>query len=105
VPGTALCSPSALIYQVEELDDILDVMRAELFQHLLIPHTLMECKHNRSIRDTLDEGTHRLPRALLYGMEVGLLAQPRVGTLEVGRELTAQLSSGGERPLRQVHEP
>jgi hypothetical protein len=38
-------------------------------------------------------------------MEVSLIARLRVGTLEVGRELEAQLSPGGERPLRQVHEP
>jgi hypothetical protein len=38
-------------------------------------------------------------------MEVGLVARPRVGTLEVRRELVAQLLPGGERPLGQVHEP
>jgi hypothetical protein len=42
-------------------------MRGELFQHLIIPHTLAEYNHNRSIGDTrdgvanlrepLDEGT------------------------------------------------
>jgi hypothetical protein len=37
VLGTALCGPGAL------------VMRDELLQHLLIPHTLAKCNHNTSI--------------------------------------------------------
>jgi hypothetical protein len=111
----ALCCPSILISQAEELGDIPDVMCGELFQHLLIPHTLAKCNHNRSIRDMrdgimnlrepLDEATQSLPRVLLYGMEVGLIARSRVSTLEVGRELAAQLSPGGESPIWQVHEP
>jgi hypothetical protein len=52
VPGTALCGPNALVRQAEELCDILDVMHGELLQHLLIPHTLTKCNHNRSIGDT-----------------------------------------------------
>jgi hypothetical protein len=51
VPGTALCGPSALVCQGEKLCDILDVMRDEILQHLLIPHTLVKCNHNRSIGD------------------------------------------------------
>jgi hypothetical protein len=39
------------------------------------------------------------------GVEVGLIAQPRIGTLKVGHELVAQFLLGGEHPLRQVHEP
>jgi hypothetical protein len=38
-------------------------------------------------------------------MEVNLIAQVSIGTLEVGRELTTHLYPGGEGPLRQVHEP
>jgi hypothetical protein len=38
-------------------------------------------------------------------MEVSLIVWLRIDTLEVDRELAAQLSSGGERPLWQVHEP
>jgi hypothetical protein len=34
----ALYGFGALVHQVEELYDILDVMRGELLQHLLIPH-------------------------------------------------------------------
>jgi hypothetical protein len=84
VSGTALCSPNALICQVEELNDILDVMRGKLLQHLLIPHALLKCNDNRIIGDTrdgvanlrelLDEGTQSLPQALLYGMEVSVIA-------------------------------
>jgi hypothetical protein len=47
----ALCGPSALVRQAKELYDILDVMHGGLLQHLLIPHTLMKCNHNRSIGD------------------------------------------------------
>jgi hypothetical protein len=38
-------------------------------------------------------------------VEVNLIALASVGALEVGRELTSQLLSGGEGPLEQVHEP
>jgi hypothetical protein len=54
VPGIALNGPGAFVHQVEELSDILDVMRDELLQHLLIPYSLTECNHNRSIRHTWD---------------------------------------------------
>jgi hypothetical protein len=107
-----LARPSAaLAYfcQAEELGDNLNVVRGELFQHFPIPYTLAKCNHNRSIGDTrdgvvnlrelLDEGTQSLARVLLYGMEVGLIVRLRVSTLKVGRELVAQLSLGGERPL------
>jgi hypothetical protein len=49
VLGTALCGPGTLVRLAEELCDILDVMRDELLQHLLIPHTLAKCNHNTSI--------------------------------------------------------
>jgi hypothetical protein len=100
VPCTTFCGPSALVRQAEELCDILDVMCGKLLQHLLIPHTLVKCNHSRCIgdmsfgvanlREMLDEGTHSPPpQALLYGMEVNLIARSRVSTLEVGRELVA----------------
>jgi hypothetical protein len=38
-------------------------------------------------------------------VQVDLVAGASVCTLEVGRELAAQLSPGGEEPLREVHEP
>jgi hypothetical protein len=114
VPGTALCGPSTLVRQAEELCDILDVMRGKLLQHLLIPHTLVKYNRNKSIGDMrngvanlgkpLNEGAQRFPWTLLHDVEIGLITRPRVGTLKVGRELTIQLLSGGERALRQVHE-
>jgi hypothetical protein len=71
VLGMALYGPGALVHQVEELCDILDVMRGELLQHLLIPHTLVKCNYNRSIGDTrngianlrkpMNEGAQRFP--------------------------------------------
>jgi hypothetical protein len=54
VLGTTLCGPGALVHQAEELCDIMDVMCGELLQHLLIPHTLAKCNHNRRIGDTRD---------------------------------------------------
>jgi hypothetical protein len=66
-----LCSPSALVYQAEELNGILDIMCGELLQCLLIPHTLMKYNHNRCIgytrdgvvnlREPLDDGAPRFP--------------------------------------------
>jgi hypothetical protein len=101
VPGMALCSPGALVCQAKERRDILYVMGGELLQHLLIPHSLVKCIHNRSIRDTkngivnlgepLDEGAQGFPRALLDSVGIGLVARPSIGTLEVGRELAARL--------------
>jgi hypothetical protein len=115
VPGMALYGPGALVRQAEKLYDILDVMRGELLQYLLIPHTLAKCNHNKIIGDTrnsimnlgnpLNEGAQRFPQALLHGVEVSLITRPRVGTLKVGHELTAQLLTGGESALKQVHEP
>jgi hypothetical protein len=40
------------VHQAEKLGDILDVMRNELFQHLLIPYTLTKCNRNKNIGDT-----------------------------------------------------
>jgi hypothetical protein len=90
-------------------------MRGELFQYLLIPHTLVKRDYNKSIRNTrngvanlrepLDEGAQKFPRTLSYDMEIGLTVRPHVRTLEVGCELTAQLLPRGESALRQVHEP
>jgi hypothetical protein len=101
VPSMTLCSPGALVCQAEKHRDILDVMGGELLQHLLIPHSLVKCNHNRSIGDTkngianlrepLDEGEQGFPRALLDDMEVGLVARPSIATLKVGRELAARL--------------
>jgi hypothetical protein len=109
VPDTALCEPSTFVRQVEELSNILDVVRDKLLQHLLIPHTLSKCNHNRCIGDMrdgveklrkpLDEGAQRLSRMLLDGMEVSLIVRLRVGTLNVGHELVAQLLPRGEHPL------
>jgi hypothetical protein len=86
VPGMALSDLGTFVHQAEELFDILDVMRSELLQHLLIPYFLMECNHNRSIGNTwdgvanlgkpLDEGAQRFPWALLHGVEAGLITQP-----------------------------
>jgi hypothetical protein len=39
----------------------------------------------------LDEGAQGFPWVLLDGMEVDLVARPSISTLEVGRELVAQL--------------
>jgi hypothetical protein len=115
MPSIALCGPGAFVRQAKKLRDILDVMRDELLQHLLIPHTLAKHDYNRSIgntrdgvanlREPLDEGAQRFPRTLTHDVEIGLIARPRVCTLEVGCELTAQLLPRGESALRQVHEP
>jgi hypothetical protein len=101
VPGTALRSLGALVSQAEERRNILDIMGGELLQHLLIPYFLVKCNHYRSIgdmrngianlREPLDEGAQRFPRALLDGVEIGLVTRPSISALEVGRELVAQL--------------
>jgi hypothetical protein len=44
-----------------------------------------------NLGEPLNEGVQGFPRALLDGVEVGLVARPSVGTLEVDRELAAQL--------------
>jgi hypothetical protein len=101
VPGVALRNLGALVHQAEECRNILDVVGGELLQHLLIPYSLAKCNYHRSIGDTmngimnlgepLDEGAQGFPRALLDGMEVGLVARSSINTLEVGHELAAQL--------------
>jgi hypothetical protein len=111
----ALCGPGAFVRQAEKLCDILDVMCGEILHHLLIPHTLVKHDYNRSIgnmrngvanlRELLDEGAQRFPRTLMHDAEIGLIARPRVCTLEFGCELTAQLLPRGESALKQVHEP
>jgi hypothetical protein len=58
-----------------------------------------------NLRETLDEGVQGFPRALLDGVEVSLVARPSISTLEVGRELAAQLRPGVEGPLGEIHEP
>jgi hypothetical protein len=73
----------------------------ELLQHLLIFYPLVKCNYYISIGDTrngimnlrepLDKGASGFPRALLDGVEVGLITRPSIGALEVGRELVAQL--------------
>jgi hypothetical protein len=61
----------------------------------------VKCNYYRSIghtrngivnlREPLDEGAQGFPRALLDGMEIGLVTRPSISTLEVSRELVAQL--------------
>jgi hypothetical protein len=73
----------------------------ELLQHLLIPYPLVKYNYYRSIGDTrngitnlrepLDEGAQGFPRALLDGVEIGLVTRPSISALEVGREPAAQL--------------
>jgi hypothetical protein len=101
VPGTTFCSLGALVRQDEERRDILDVMGGELLQHLLIPYSLAKCNYHRSIGDIrnnfvnlgelLDEGVQRFPRALLDGVEIGLVARSSISALEAGHELATQL--------------
>jgi hypothetical protein len=101
VPGAALRSLGALIRQAEKRGHILDVVGGELLQHLLIPYSLVKCNHYRSIGDTrngivnlrepLDEGAQRFPRALLDGVEIGLISRSSISALKGGRELAAQL--------------
>jgi hypothetical protein len=89
MPGTALCGHDVFVRQAKKLRDILDAMRGELFQHLLIPYTLAKCDYNRSIenmrncaanlREPLDEGAQRFPRTLSHGVEVGLIVRPPGG--------------------------
>jgi hypothetical protein len=97
----ALCSLGALVRQVKERRNILDIVGGELLQHLLIPYSLAKCNHHRSIgdmrngivklRELLGEATQGFPRALLDGVEVGLIARPGISTLEVSHELATQL--------------
>jgi hypothetical protein len=89
--GTTLCGPSSFVRQAKKLRNILDVMRGELFQHLLIPHILAKHDYNRSIgntwngvanlREPLDEGAQRIPWTLTQDVEIGIIARPRVCTL------------------------
>jgi hypothetical protein len=44
-----------------------------------------------NLRELLDEGAQGFPWALLDGVEIGLVTRPSISTLEVGRELAAQL--------------
>jgi hypothetical protein len=115
MPGATLYGPGTFVCRAEKLRDILDVMHGELFQHLLIPHTLAKRDYNRSIgntrngivnlREPLDEGAQRFPWTLSHDLEIGLIARSRVCTLKVGCELMAQLLSRGESALRQNNEP
>jgi hypothetical protein len=101
VPGAALRSLGALVRQAEEQRTILYVVGGELLQHLPIPYSLAKCIHYRGIGDTrngiakvrepLDEGAWGFPRALLDGVEIGLVTRPSISALKVGRELAAQL--------------
>jgi hypothetical protein len=73
----------------------------KLLQHLLISYSLAKCNHYKSIGDTrngivnlrepLDEGAQGFPRAVLDGMEIGLVTRSSISALEVGHELAAQL--------------
>jgi hypothetical protein len=99
VPGTTLCGPSTFVRQVEKLYGILDVIRGELLQHLLIPHTLVKCIYNKSIgdmrngvanlRELLNDGVQRFPWMLLHGVEIDLITRLHICTLEVDCELMA----------------
>jgi hypothetical protein len=101
VPGVALCSLGTLVRHAEEHRHILDIVGGELLQHLLIPYSLVKCNHYRSIRDMrngianlrepLDEGAQGFPRALLDGVEIGLVTWSSISALEVGCELVVQL--------------
>jgi hypothetical protein len=101
VPGAAFRGSGALVRQAEERGHILNIVGGELLQHLLIPYPLVKCNYYRSIGDTrndianlrelLDEGAQGFPRALLDGMEAGLVTRLSKGALKVGRELVAQL--------------
>jgi hypothetical protein len=101
VPGMALRSLGALVRWAEERRNILDVVGGELLQHLLILYSLMKCNHYRSIGDTrndianlrepLDEGAQGFLRALLDGVEIGLVTRSSISAIKVGRELAAQL--------------
>jgi hypothetical protein len=44
-----------------------------------------------NLREPLDEGAQGFPRTLLDGVEIGLISQPSISALEVGRELVTQL--------------
>jgi hypothetical protein len=100
VPSTTLYSLDTLVRQAKECRDILDVVGGELLQHLLIPHSLVKCNHNRSIGDTrngianlgeqLDKGAQGFPRVLLDDVEISLITRPSTDALEVGHELAAQ---------------
>jgi hypothetical protein len=48
------CGPGTLVRHAEEFNDVLYVVHGQLLQHLLVPHTLLECNNNRSIRDVRD---------------------------------------------------
>jgi hypothetical protein len=100
-PSTTLAH---FVRQVEELDDVLHIMRGQLLEHLLVPHTLPKHNENRGIgnvRDVvpnlgepLNEGAQWFPQAMLYDMEVSLIAWLRVCTLKDGHELMTQLLLG-----------
>jgi hypothetical protein len=101
VPGVAFHSLCALVRQAKERGHILDVVDGELLQHLLIPYSLVKCNHYRSIgdmrngivnlREPQDEGVQGFPRALVDGVEIGLITRPSISALEVGCKLVAQL--------------
>jgi hypothetical protein len=95
----AFCSLGTLVRQAEERGHILDIVGGELLQHLLIPYPLAKWNYYRSIgdvrngftnlREPLDEGAQGFPWALLDDMELGLVTQPSISALDVGRELAA----------------
>jgi hypothetical protein len=71
------------------------------------PNKYIGCSRDgvANLREPLDEGAQRLSQALLDRMEVCLVARARIGTLEVGHELKAQLFPRGKGPLGHVDEP
>jgi hypothetical protein len=52
--GMTLCSPGTFVRHVEELGDVMHVMRGQLLEHLLVPHTLLKSNNNKGIRDARD---------------------------------------------------
>jgi hypothetical protein len=54
MPSRTLYSPGTFVHQAEELGDILHVVRGQLLEHLLVPHTLSKHNYNRSIGDATD---------------------------------------------------
>jgi hypothetical protein len=101
MPRAALHCLGALVRQAKERRNILDVVGGELLQHLLIPYSLTKCNYHIiigdmrngivNLREPLDEGAQGFTRALLDGMEISLFAWLSIRTLDVGRELVAQL--------------
>jgi hypothetical protein len=68
VACTPFYSPSAFVYQVEELRDIFHLMGGQLLKHLLISYALSKNDNNRSIGDVGD-GVSNLGESLDEGLQ------------------------------------